>query len=378
MAEIKLHALIDPHVHFRTPGAEHKETWETAARAAIKGGVTTVLDMPNNTPACTNVKQLYKKKALIDEALGQVGIPLRYGLYLGAESEHLDQIEVARGEIAALKIYMGSSTGGLTMCDRESLAEAFRLAAKNNVLVVVHAEDEALIAERTRRYFDPNNPACHSQIRSPEVAMRAVAEAIGMAQTSGARLYIAHVSTEGELNLIRKAKSEGLPIYAEATPHHLFLDDTFYAKLGSFALVNPPLRSRRDQAALWHGIEDGTIDTIGTDHAPHTRAEKAMPYGKAPSGFPSIEVYLALLLNAHNQGRISLETIASLTYHNPRAIFRLPENDDVVWVDLNRVKTVDPKHLATKAGWTPYDGWSLQGWPRYTVLRGQTFDVEAM
>lgn len=382
-----LPALIDPHVHFRTPGAEHKETWETASRAAIAGGVTTVFDMPNNTPSCISEQRLQAKKQIIEK---QLKIPIRYGLYLGADQNHLDEIRKVKDQITGLKIYMGSSTGDLLMKDPVALEKAFRIAAENDVLVAVHAEDEDLIEERKikckaaiqypKNRGDFRGPqgeckaALHSMIRNAEVAARAVGVAIALAKKYGTRLYIAHVSTREELDLIRKAKTAGLPIYAEATPHHLFLTTEAYDRLGTCALVNPPLRE--DHRALWEAVDDGTIDTIGTDHAPHLLEEKKRPYGSAPSGFPSIELYLALLLNAHYEKKISLEQIVSLTHTRPQEIFRWPPNDDVVLVDLNRVKTVDDAHLKTKAQWSPYAGMTLRGWPRYTILKGKVYDSD--
>lgn len=371
-----LPALIDPHVHFRIPGAEHKETWQSAAKAAIAGGVTTVLDMPNNEPACSSKERLEGKKALIERQLEQVHIPLRYFLYLGASPDHLQEIPKVTSQIAGIKIYMGSSTGGLLVHEEKILEKTFRIAAENDVLIAVHAEDEVLLKEREALYSHENNPAAHSLIRSPEVAARAVKQAIALAEKYKARLYIAHVSTKEELQEIRKAKEKGLNIYAEACPHHLFLTDLAYHTLGTKALVNPPLRSAADVNALWKAIEDQTIDTIGTDHAPHTLGEKMRPFRQAPSGFPSIEIYLALLLNAYHQQKLSLEQIVSLTHTRAQEIFRLPPNDDVVLVDLEKIQVVDDAHLHTKAKWSPYHGWILKGWPRYTILAGKLFDVE--
>lgn len=369
---LMLPALIDPHVHFRTPGAEHKEDWQTASKAAIAGGVTTVFDMPNNTPSCITLERLREKKRIID---AQLKIPLRYGLYLGADQNHLEEIAKAKKEIVGVKIYMGSSTGDLLMRDSAALNQAFRIAAENDVLVAVHAEDEGLIEERKKECKAALHLGAplHSIIRNPEVAARAVKEAIGLSEKYGTRLYIAHVSTREELDLIRKAKKKGLSVYAEATPHHLFLTTQIYEKLGTCALVNPPLRE--DNGALWEGIHDGVVDTIGTDHAPHLLSEKKKPYGQAPSGFPSIELYLALLLNAYHEKKISLEQIVSLTHTRPGEIFRYPANEDVVLVDLNRVKRVDNTHLKTKAKWSPYEGMTLRGWPKYTILDGKVYDA---
>jgi dihydroorotase len=365
-----LPALIDPHVHFRIPGGEHKEDWESASRAAIAGGVTTVFDMPNNSPSCITKERLQEKRQLIEK---QLKIPLRFALYLGADQNHLGEIPKVKNEVIGLKIYMGSSTGDLLMKDPLALDEAFRLAAESDLLVAVHAEDEALIEERKCKADLHLGPAIHSVIRNSEVAKRAVEQAIGLAQKYGTRLYIAHVSTKEELDLIRSAKGKGLSVFAEATPHHLFLNTDLYKKLRTRALVNPPLREKTE--ALWDAIYDGTIDTIGTDHAPHTLEEKDRPYGLAPSGFPSIELYLALLLNAHHEKKISLEQIVSLTHTRPKEIFRWKEEEDFVLVDLNERRIVEDDSLQTKAKWSPYAGMTLTGWPRYTILKGKVYDT---
>jgi len=370
-----LPALIDPHVHFRVPGADYKENWETASRAAIAGGVTTVFDMPNNFPSCITEERLEAKRRTIE---AQLKIPLRYGLYLGADQNHLEEMTKVSDQIVGLKIYMGSSTGDLLMKDPKALDKAFRLAAENDILVVVHAEDEDLIEKRKIECKAALHlgAAAHSIIRNPEVAARAVKQAIDLAEKYGTRLYIAHVSTREELDLIRAAKMKGLPVYAEATPHHLFLNTKAYESLGTCALVNPPLRE--DPSALWDAIQDETIDTIGTDHAPHLLEEKKRAYGSAPSGFPSIELYLALLLNAYNEKKLSLEQIVSLTHTRPQEIFKWPINEDVVLVDLNKTRTVDDVHLKTKAKWSPYAGMTLKGWPRYTILKGKVYDAEVV
>ncbi|MBU6447157.1 MAG: amidohydrolase family protein, partial [Verrucomicrobia bacterium] len=301
-----LPALIDPHVHFRTPGAEYKENWQSAAEAAIHGGVTTVFDMPNNTPSCITLERVREKKTRIN---AQLQIPIRYGLYLGADQNHLSEIIRCKQEIVGVKIYMGSSTGNLLMHDPKVLEQAFKIAGEHEILVAVHAEDEELIQKRSIECKAALHlgPRAHSIIRNAEVAARAVNQALEWAAKYRVRLYIAHVSTQEELDLIRQAKKGNVQVYAETSPHHLFLTTKLYETLGTLALVNPPLRDTNEP--VWEAIYDGTIDTIGTDHAPNLLEEKRYPYGKAPSGFPSIELYLPLLLNAHAQGKISLPQI---------------------------------------------------------------------
>lgn len=368
-----LPALIDPHVHFRVPGGEHKEDWKTAALAAVRGGVTMVCEMPNNSPPCTTLERLLAKKKLIDSQLLESGIPLRYGLYFGADRESLDEISKVSHEAVALKIFMGCSTGGLVIESDEDLNTSFRLAKEAGLLVAVHAEDEAILKLAKSRYTGATNPAYHSKIRPREAAMRAVEKALNLCAKYQTPLYILHMSTKEELELVRQAKQSGLPVYAEATTHHLFLSEEDYKIHGTYVQMNPPLRTWEDQEALWEGLRDGSIDTIGTDHAPHTRKEKNLPFGQAPSGIPGVETLLPLMLDAVSKGRLSLKRLSELTRYTILKMFHLPANDDVVLVDLDLVKEVREEELASKCGWTPYRGRRLRGWPLYTVLRGKVF-----
>ena len=281
-----LPAAIDPHVHFRTPGAEHKEDWKTAAEAAIAGGVTTVFDMPNNTPLCTSQTALMAKKKQIDAKLAEAGIPLRYYLYFGATKDNIDEINKVQHEIIGVKIFMGSSTGDLLLTDPKALDRVFQLCAQKDLIVSVHAEDDALIQDNIKKYANETNPAVHSIIRDRKAAIAAATQAIKLAEKYNTRLVILHVSSAEEVELIRNAKQDGILVYGEATPHHLFLTEKDYAKWGTQVQVNPPLRTEADRKALWAEIQNGTIDMIGSDHAPHTLEEKGRPYGKAPSRNP--------------------------------------------------------------------------------------------
>lgn len=371
-----LPALVDPHVHFRTPGHEYKEDWRTGAKAALCGGYTTVFDMPNTSPATVTAALLHQKKQLIDQQLKEVGIPLHYRLFLGADKKHITEIAPLKNEVIGIKIFMGCSTGNLIVDDDESLHAIFAIAATQNMLVAVHAEDQELIHKHEVNYSGQLSYNVHSMIRNEEVAARAVEKAISLARQYGAKLYILHVSTEDEIKLIKQAKQERLAVYAETTPHHLFLNDSYYEKLGGKAVVNPPLRSEKHEQAVLNAIIDGTIDTIGSDHAPHSIDEKNKPYGECPSGMPGIETTLPLLLNAHHEGLLLLNEIVTLTSKRAQEIFNLPVNDDFVLVDLNKEKTVTDEMLKTKCGWSPYVGKTLRGWPVYTVLKKQIFDLE--
>ena len=258
-----LPGLIDPHVHFRTPGLEHKENWITGTKAAISGGVTTVFDMPNTLPACSTKKALLEKKQIISKQLAEVGIPLGYHLYFGADKNHLEEIDAVQNEIIGVKVFMGSTTGNLVMDDAKALDRVFKICAQLDLIVSVHAEDEELMQLNQKKYAHITDPSVHSKIRSREVAIKATTQAIALSQKHGTRLCILHLTTKEEVELVRAAKAQGLSVFAETTPHHLFLNENDYARFGTFVQMNPPLRTEADQAALWEGIYSGVIDMIG-------------------------------------------------------------------------------------------------------------------
>lgn len=367
--------LIDPHVHFRTPGLEHKEDWRTAARAAIYGGYTTVFDMPNTLPPTITAERLKEKKALINTQLQEAGIPLRYHLFFGADKNHLNEIPQVKNEVIGIKVFMGCSTGNLVIDDDESLSAVFDIAAQNGMLVAVHAEDEHRLCERKKLYQGKASYKDHSAIRDIEAARLAAEKAIALTRRFGTRLYILHLSTAEELALVKEAKREGLPVYAETTPHHLFLNEGSYPMLQGRAVVNPPLRASENNLALLQAILSGLIDTIGSDHAPHTLPEKEKPYGECPSGMPGIETTLPLLLTAFHQGLLSLEDIVRLTSSRAEEIFGLPKTQDMVLVDLHKKAEVSPNRLKTKCAWSAFSGRILQGWPVYTILQGNCFHL---
>jgi dihydroorotase len=369
--------LIDPHVHFRTPGLEHKEDWISASKAALSGGYTTVFDMPNTLPPTITSELLRSKKALIDAQLKQAHILLHYHLFFGADKNHLDQIQQVSKEIIGIKVFMGCSTGNLVIDDDESLHAVFKIASELNLIVAVHAEDESLLKER-KKHILSKDYADHSLIRNIDVAVKAVEKAIALSRQYNTQLYILHVSSKDEIDLIKQAKKEKLSVFAETTPHHLFLNSSYYSSLQGKAVVNPPLREELHQQAIFDAIYDGTIDTIGSDHAPHTISEKSLPYGQCPSGMPGIETTLPLLLNAYHQGKISLEKIISLTYHQPKKIFNLKETNDIVLIDLNKSQTINQTQLKTKCHWSAFNGATLKGWPKYVILNNRLYDLSLL
>ncbi|MBI5728418.1 MAG: amidohydrolase family protein [Candidatus Magasanikbacteria bacterium] len=302
---------------------------------------------------------------------------MRYELYLGGHKDELAQIELAKSTAIGIKIFLGQSTGSLLMDDEVAFEELCRLAAEHDMVVAVHAEDDATIHEniKTLKHENSDAVALHSKIRSREAAMRALEKALRVGKKHKTRLYILHASTAEEVAMVRQAKKAGQHVFLETTPHHLFLTENDYAAWGTKVQMNPPLRTTHDQTALWAGIKDGTIDTVGTDHAPHTLAEKAQPYGTAPSGVPGIETLLPLLLTAARDGRLTLDDVVRVTRTNAEHIFRLAPNDDIVLVDIQKERPVRDEALKTKCGWSPFVGRVLTGWPVYTILKGKVYRI---
>ncbi len=375
-----LPGLIDPHVHFRMPGAEHKEDWKTGTYAAAKGGVTTVFDMPNTNPPCISNALLEEKHFAIQAASPSVD----FRLYIGATKHNLHEIETTKA--AGVKVYLGSSTGELLMDDYAHLEAIVRASP---VPVLVHAEDEACIQRNFADLMDEFeevgwgkedlHPEDHSRIRSEECAALCVEKVLGIVERVQKPVYFCHVSTSLEIDLLARAKGKGLPVYVEASPHHLFLSISAYSRLDNFVKVNPPLRDEKSLYKLWRALLNGTIDTIGSDHAPHTLAEKREPFLACPSGVPGIETTLPLLLDAVNKKHLTLKKVVEVTNLNPANIFGLYSksglkvgNDaDMVLVDMNLEQIITREDIASKCGWSPFEGLTLQGWPILTISRGK-------
>jgi dihydroorotase len=351
---VSIPGIIDPHVHFRTPGAEYKEDYTTGPTASKFGGVVYTLDMPNTNPATTDRRQLRWKQEQAKNA------PIRIGFQFGLTDTNLEEIKTVENEIAAIKVFFGSSTGNLLVNNLEYLEKVMRETTK---LMTFHAEDEEIVQANAERLKTRTDPAVHSEIRSPEAAASAVKKILGLTEKTNHPTYFCHVSTKLELDLIRAAKTKGLPVYAEATPHHLFLDISAFDKWGNGVKMNPPLREKADVEALWEAVVDGTIDTIGSDHAPHLWSEKELGYSKAPAGVPGTETMLPLMLNAVNEGRLTIERLVELMSTNPATIFGLDITGLETVVDLDEVREVKKENLHSKCGWSPYVGMKLTGWP---------------
>jgi dihydroorotase len=373
-----LPGVLDSHVHFREPGMTHKEDLLSGSRACAAGGVTSFFDMPNTRPAATTRALIAEKKAL---AAGKSLV--NYNFFIGAARGNLDELNVA-DNLPGIKVFLGSSTGGLLVDDIAMLEDIF---SRGNRLIAVHAEDEGVMQEAASRVRSPT-VADHGRIRTTEAALTAVRRIVKLSGRFHRRLHVLHVSSADEVAFLAEQRSP--LVSAEVTPHHLLLfGPEAYERLGTLAQVNPPIRERHHTQALWKALEDGVIQCIGTDHAPHTLAEKAKPYPESPSGVPGVETALPLMLDQSSKGRCSVSQVVEWMSENPARLFGAmgkgriePGLDaDLVLVDLKKTKRVGEGGYQTKCGWSPYDGMRLTGWPVATIVGGRvawregTFDL---
>lgn len=363
-----LPGAIDPQVHFREPGLEHKEDLFTASCACVRGGVTSFLEMPNTKPLTTT-------QATLDDKLRRASEKClaNYGFFIGATAENLPDLRTAT-PTCGIKIFMGSSHGALLVDEEAALEPIF---AEGDRLIAVHAEDQARIRERRRLFPNPSDPALHSEIQDSTVALNATRLALKLSKKYRRRLHILHLSTAEEAELLRADKPEW--VTAEVTPQHLLLNVEAYAKIGTLAQMNPPLRSPRDNEVLWQALLDGVLDFIATDHAPHTLEEKGKGYPQSPSGMPGVETSLPLMLTQAMAGRCTIAQVARWMSSAPAKAYGIPNKGaiapdydaDLVLVDLDTYRPVLREELLTKCGWSPFEGWQLTGWPAYTIVGGQ-------
>jgi len=367
--KIVIPGLIDPHVHFREPGMSHKEDWKNGSINAASAGITTVLDMPNTSPPTVSFKDLKKKRKFASNSL------VNYGFHFGATVNNMENIKELENEIASVKIFMGSSTGSLLI---NKSRELFEVLSHVDKLITVHAEDDFLIKYFSEQCRDEDSPEIHHEARANLCEELAITKIILFSRHFGNRLHICHVSTKEGLDQVIKAKNERLDLSCEVTPHHLFLTNEDVKELGNYGKMNPPLRSREDQVALWIGLRNGRVDIIATDHAPHLKKEKEQSYWKAPSGVPGVSTMLPLLLDAVNKGKLELDDVVRLTANNPARVFRIkdkgfikPNYDaDLVIIDMELKKEVNNEELNSKCGWSPFHGRVLKGWPVTTIING--------
>lgn len=384
---LTLPAGIDVHVHFREPGMTSKENWYTGSCAAAAGGITTVIDQPNTIPTTTDRRsleqklKLARKKSIID-----------FGINGGVTAENVDKLsELWKLGITAFgEIFMAESTGGLNV-NEETLEEAFAEIQRLGAIATIHAEDERMRIELERLLKGYISPDYHSKVRPNECEATAVQKALELVSSLKVRSHFCHISTLEALDLIRKGKSlarkeNKKPLFTcEATPHHLFLSTRDWKKLGSLGKMNPPLRDNRSTNALVNGINDGTIDMIASDHAPHLESEKNTDIMFAPSGVPGVETLMPLMLAAVKKNILPIAQMIMLTSWNPAKVFGLDFqakgrleigfDADLIIVDPRALHPIKAEMLHSKAGWTPFEGMDAI-FPQYTLSRGEIIWAE--
>ncbi len=365
-----LPGVIDSQVHFREPGLTHKEDLETGSRGAVLGGVTAVFEMPNTNPLTTSAEALAEKVRL-----GRNRMFCDFAFYVGGTRENIADIpalERLEGS-AGIKVFIGSSTGNLLVDDEPSLD---RIIAKISRRAAFHAEDEERLKARMgeRR---PGDASSHPVWRDAEAALIATQRLVRLAEKHGKRVHVLHVSTAEEMVYLAGHKDFAS---VEVTPHHLTLvAPDCYQRLGTYAQMNPPVRDERHRAAIWHGLDQGVVDVLGSDHAPHTHEEKHHAYPASHSGMTGVQTLLPIMLDHVNAGRLSLARLVDLTSHGPQRLFGIRGKGriavgydaDFAIVDLKARATITNAAVASRCGWTPYDGVTVTGCPRGTIVRGR-------
>ena len=366
-----LPGVIDTQVHFREPGNEHKEDLETGSRAAVLGGVTGVFEMPNTNPPTTT-------RAAIEDKLARAKDRMHcdYAFYAGATPQNvgaLADLEKMPG-VCGVKAFLGSSTGTLLLSHPDDILAALKSGKRR---VAVHSEDEDRLEAR-KGLRVKGDPRSHPVWRDEETARASTERVLRLAREAGRRLHVLHVTTAEELPLL--AASRDLAT-VETTPQHLTLAaPECYERLGTYAQMNPPIRDARHRDALWQAVREGLIDVIGSDHAPHTREEKDKTYPDTPSGMPGVQTLATILLDHVNAGRLTLERFVDLTSAGAARIFGIAGKGriargfdaDFTIVDLKKKRKIENSWIASRCGWTPFDGMTTTGWPIATIIRGKT------
>lgn len=365
-----LPGVIDSQVHFREPGNEHKEDLESGTRAAVLGGVTAVFEMPNTSPSTTTGASLEDK---INRATGRAWCD--FAFFIGAAKENVNRLaglEQLPG-CCGIKIFMGSSTGSLLVREKGLLREVLQRGRRR---IAIHAEDEDRLEERFEFARDGKKPYCHPIWRDEQTAILATEKILSLVRETRRRIHLLHVTTRQEMVLLAEHKDL---VTVEVTPQHLTLAaPDAYNRLGTLAQMNPPIRDEKQRDGLWRALADGVVDVIGSDHAPHTLAEKGKPYPESPSGMPGVQTLVPVMLDHVNAGRLTLERFVDLTSAGPSRIYNIARkgrialgyDGDFTIVDLKAKKTIENSMMASKCGWTPYEGMAVTGWPIATVVRG--------
>ena len=368
--------MIDDQVHFREPGLTHKATIATESKAAVAGGITSFIEMPNTVPQATTIEKLEEKFSIAKKTSWA-----NYSFMFGGTNDNLEEIlKVDEHKVAGLKLFLGSSTGNMLVDNPKVLEEIF---SKTNLLISVHCEDEKTIKNNLEKYlkeFGDDIPIeMHPKIRSAEACYLSSSKAIELAKKTGARLHVFHLSTEKETHLFSNKKPLAeKKITAEVCVHHLWFTEEDYKAKGTKIKWNPAVKSQKDKDGLWKALLDDRLDVIATDHAPHTLEEKNNGYNKAPSGGPLVQHALVALLEMYHKGKISLEKIVEKACHNPAILFQIKDRGfiregykaDLVLIDLISPWTVNKENILYKCGWSPFEGTTFKSRVSHTFVNG--------
>jgi len=371
-----LPGVIDDQVHFREPGLTHKADIKSESRAAIAGGITSFIEMPNTNPQTTTIEKLEEKFEIASKTSYA-----NYSFMFGGTNDNLEEIlKVDAKNVAALKLFLGSSTGNMLVDNPETLEKIF---SSTDLLIAVHCEDEATIKTNLKKHLDEFGEDIpikyHPIIRSEEACYLSSSKAIELAKKTGARLHVFHLSTAKETNLFsNKIKLKDKKITAEVCVHHLWFTDKDYNQKGTFIKWNPAVKTEADKEGLWKALLDDRIDVIATDHAPHTLDEKANVYTKAPSGGPLVQHALPALLEMYHKGKISIEKIVEKMCHNPAILFQIEKRGfikegyfaDLIIVNTDNPWTVNKENILYKCGWSPFEGTSFKSRITHTFVNG--------
>jgi dihydroorotase len=370
-----LPGIIDDQVHFREPGLTHKADIASESRAAIAGGVTSYLDMPNNSPPCVDRAGLVAKRAIAARSSAA-----NYGFYLGATNSNIDELRAATvADACGIKVFMGASTGNMLVDDAATLESIF---AGVSLPIITHCEDSPMIRaaeQRAREAFGDAVPMSeHPRIRSAEACYKSSSFAVDLARRHGTRLHVLHLTTAREMELFAAGGIGDKRITAEVCVHHLWFDEGDYERLGTRIKCNPAIKTRADRDALRLAVASDVIDIIATDHAPHTLEEKARDYFDAPAGLPLVQHFLPMMLELVRDGVLSLEQVVEKAAHNPARLFGIVDRGfvreggyaDLAVVDLAREQCIDASALEYKCGWSPLQGETLHSMVSMTILGG--------
>ncbi len=372
-----LPGIIDSQVHFREPGMTHKEDLESGTRAAILGGITSIFEMPNTIPS-TTTSQLFQQK--LDLAANRAHC--HYGFFIGGASDNFQNLaELERHpNCAGVKVFLGSSFGNL-LVDDDTIFESILKSGKRRV--ILHSEDEKRLKERKSIAVEAAHPRAHHIWRDEESAMISTKKSIALARKHQRPVHVLHISSSEEMAFLAQSKDIAT---VEILPQFLLLSaPECYERLGTLAQQNPPIRDKRHLEFLWKAVNDGTVDVMGSDHAPHTLEEKQKPYPQSHSGMPGVQTMLPLMLNQVHQRKISIEKLLMLLTENPRRTFGVQNKGrievgydaDFTVVDLKRTETIAKKWLASKVGWSPFEGEKVTGWPVMSILAGEVVMQDA-